>query len=393
MKKLMVLFFLIIGVFVYADEINWVYSLDEALELSKKESKPIMVDIYADWCGWCTKLDQEIYTDESVIETSKEFINLKIDSENNLVDFDRINDAFEIDSLPTILFLDGEFNYISELNGYVEVDYLVEEMLYVLLFDVFSEHAFEDSESESINWTSDLLTALETANKENKIIMIDIYADWCEWCKKLDEETYKDLEVIELSKKFVNLKVDTDNNLLEFQALNGVFGITGIPVILFINSDGELIHRIDGYVDAETFKTQVREIKITEEKNKVIEEGIKWENDLESAFILANSENKIIMVDVYADWCGWCKRLDEDTYSNSEIIELSKNLINLKIDSDNNKSDFDLLNKEFEITGLPAILFMDKDGNLIHRINGYVDAETFKKELKKIDSFSKIIMF
>jgi thioredoxin-related protein len=52
-----------------------------------------------------------------------------------------------------------------------------------------------------------------------------------------------------------------------------------------------------------------------------------------------------------------------------------------------------LLNKEFEITGLPAILFMDKDGNLIHRINGYVDAETFKKELKKIDSFSKIIMF
>ena len=393
MKKLIVLFFLIIGAFVYADEINWVYSLDEALELSKKESKPIMVDIYADWCGWCTKLDQETYTDESVIETSKEFINLKIDSENNLVDFERINNAFEIDSLPTILFLDSEFNHLSEINGYVEVDYLVEEMLYVLLFDIFSEYDFEDLKSESINWTSGLLTALETANKENKIIMIDIYADWCDWCKKLDEETYKDLEVIELSKKFVNLKVNTDNDLLDFQALNEVFGITGIPVILFINSDGELIHRIDGYIDAETFKTQVREIKIPEEKNKVIEEGIKWENDLESAFILANSENKIIMVDVYADWCGWCKRLDEDTYSNSEIIELSKNLINLKIDSDNNKSDFDLLNKEFEITGLPAILFMDKDGNLIHRINGYVDAETFKKELKKIDSFSKIIMF
>lgn len=183
MKKLTVLFFLIIGVFLYANEINWVYSLDEALELSKKEFKPIMVDIYADCC---TKLDEETYTDENVIDTSREFINLKIDSDNNLRDFVRLNDAFEIDSFPTILFLDSKFNYISELNGYVEGDYLVEEMFYVLLFDIFSEYDFEDSESESINWTSDLLTALETANKENKIIMIDIYADWCEWCKKLD---------------------------------------------------------------------------------------------------------------------------------------------------------------------------------------------------------------
>ena len=349
-----------------------------------------MVDIYADCC---TKLDEETYTDENVIDTSREFINLKIDSDNNLRDFVRLNDAFEIDSFPTILFLDSKFNYISELNGYVEGDYLVEEMFYVLLFDIFSEYDFEDSESESINWTSDLLTALETANKENKIIMIDIYADWCEWCKKLDTETYKDLEVIELSKKFVNLKVDTDNDLLDFQALNEAFGINKIPVILFINADGELVHRIDGYLDADTFKTQIREIKILEKKNKVIEEEIKWENDLGSAFILANNENKIIMVDVYADWCGWCKKLDAETYKDLEVIELSRKFVNLKVDTDNNKSDFDLLNKEFEITGLPAILFMDKDGNLIHRINGYVDSETFKEELKKIDSFSKIIMF
>lgn len=201
------------------------------------------------------------------------------------------------------------------------------------------------------------------------------------------------MEVIELSKKFVNLKVDTDNDLLDFQALNEAFGINKIPVILFINADGELVHRIDGYLDADTFKTQIREIKILEKKNKVIEEEIKWENDLGSAFILANNENKIIMVDVYADWCGWCKKLDAETYKDLEVIELSRKFVNLKVDTDNNKSDFDLLNKEFEITGLPAILFMDKDGNLIHRINGYVDSETFKEELKKIDSFSKIIMF
>lgn len=201
------------------------------------------------------------------------------------------------------------------------------------------------------------------------------------------------MEVIELSKKFVNLKVDTDNDLLDFQALNEAFGINKIPVILFINADGELVHRIDGYLDADTFKTQIREIKILEKKNKVIEEEIKWENDLGSAFILANNENKIIMVDVYADWCGWCKKLDAETYKDLEVIELSRKFVILKVDTDNNKSDFDLLNKEFEITGLPAILFMDKDGNLIHRINGYVDSETFKEELKKIDSFSKIIMF
>lgn len=104
MKKLTVLFFVLLGVLTYADEINWVYSLDEALELAKNEDRQIMVDVYADWCGWCTKLDNETYRDETVIDMSKEFINLKIDSENNTADFQRLNDAFEIDSLPTILF-------------------------------------------------------------------------------------------------------------------------------------------------------------------------------------------------------------------------------------------------------------------------------------------------
>lgn len=377
MKKLTVLFFVLLGVLTYADEINWVYSLDQALELSKNENKPIMVDIYADWCSWCTKLDNETYTDETVIEMSNEFINLKIDSENNTEDFQRLNDAFEIESLPTILFLDSKANYISEINGFVDVDGISDEMLYVLLFVLLSD--YDEIEENTINWGYDLLTALDTSYEENKLIMIDVYADWCSWCTKLDEETYSDPSVIELTKQFVNVKIDTENNADDFQALNEVFGITSIPVILFINSNGDLIHRIDGYVDVENFKSQVEQLTIPESKEKIA-----WGYDLDNAMKVAGEENKLIMVDVYADWCGWCTRLDKDTYSNSEIVELTKQFVNLKIDSDNNTKDFEVLNKKFEITGLPAILFLDKNGELVHRIGGYVDAETFKKEIEKI---------
>ncbi|MEX0967477.1 MAG: DUF255 domain-containing protein [Bacteroidia bacterium] len=36
----------------------------------------------------------------------------------------------------------------------------------------------------------------------------------------------------------------------------------------------------------------------------------------------AEETNKIALIDVYTDWCGWCKRMDRDTYANSEVMEL-----------------------------------------------------------------------
>jgi thioredoxin-related protein len=43
------------------------------------------------------------------------------------------------------------------------------------------------------------------------------------------------------------------------------------------------------------------------------EEGIKW-LDFNKGYELAKKKNKIMIVDVYTEWCGWCKRMDKDAY-------------------------------------------------------------------------------
>ncbi len=49
-------------------------------------------------------------------------------------------------------------------------------------------------------------------------------------------------------------------------------------------------------------------------------EGINWIT-MEEAERVSKLDDKKIIVDVYTDWCGWCKRLDADTYSKAEVIE------------------------------------------------------------------------
>ena len=49
-------------------------------------------------------------------------------------------------------------------------------------------------------------------------------------------------------------------------------------------------------------------------------EEIQWVS-IEEAYELAQQDGKKILIDFYTDWCGWCKKLDADTYSKSAVIE------------------------------------------------------------------------
>lgn len=87
---------------------------------------------------------------------------------------------------------------------------------------------------------------------KDKPTIIDFYADWCAQCKELDKYTFVDPRIIELSKKFNNIKVDLTKGDKEIESK---FKIQGLPIVSFIDKNGKEREdlRVTGFVNADEF--------------------------------------------------------------------------------------------------------------------------------------------
>ena len=111
-------------------------------------------------------------------------------------------------------------------------------------------------------------------------------------------------------------------------------------------------------------------------------ESILWKADLGGATSQAKQEGKAMMVDVYTDWCAWCKRLDDDVYTDGKVIAESKNFIPLKLNPEKSTEGADFA-KKYGVNGYPTILFVDGEGTLISKVVGYRDATSFLVSMEK----------
>lgn len=84
------------------------------------------------------------------------------------------------------------------------------------------------------------------AEKENKLIFMDAYAEWCGPCKKMAKDVFTQKEVGDyFNAKFINVKMDMEKG--EGIGLSSEFGIQAYPTLLFINAAGDVVHRAVGY--------------------------------------------------------------------------------------------------------------------------------------------------
>ena len=101
--------------------------------------------------------------------------------------------------------------------------------------------------------------------------------------------------------------------------------------------------------------------------------GIQWGNNLDSAFTIASNSNKIIMIDFMAEWCSPCKEMDKKTFSNTNIIKKSNEFIPVRIDVDKQQNIAEKYNgnaRKYGGIGIPNILFLDKEKNVLSHIVG-----------------------
>jgi thiol:disulfide interchange protein len=108
-------------------------------------------------------------------------------------------------------------------------------------------------------------------------------------------------------------------------------------------------------------------------------EGIAWIHNLDDGLTKAAEEGKPVMVDFYTDWCGWCKKLDEDTYSNARVKAKAAQFVAVKVDAEQDEVSA----LKYGVQGFPTIVFTDAKGKEIHRVTGFAPPKAFVKEMDK----------
>ena len=91
----------------------------------------------------------------------------------------------------------------------------------------------------------------------------------------------------------------------------------------------------------------------------------------DEALARARSEKRLLLVDVYTDWCGWCKKLDREVFADARVAEAARNLVAVRV---NAEKGGEKLAEKYDIQGFPTILFVDGSGDVVKRIDGYVGA-------------------
>ena len=83
----------------------WLDSVDEAFAEARRNEQLILVDLYADWCGWCKKLEKDVFSTPAFQTFARDFVLLRVDTEDR-GEGTAIQRRYEAFSLPTTLVLD-----------------------------------------------------------------------------------------------------------------------------------------------------------------------------------------------------------------------------------------------------------------------------------------------
>ncbi|WP_373516513.1 thioredoxin family protein [Pricia sp.] len=124
---------------------------------------------------------------------------------------------------------------------------------------------------------------------------------------------------------------------------------------------------------------------------------VEWISWSEAAELVSTEKNpKKIFIDVYTDWCGWCKKMDKDTFQNAEVAAyMAKNFYMVKLDGEG-KEPIEYKGKTFKFVpqgrngyhefaatlmqgrlSYPTTIFLDEEMNMLSPVPGYQKPKPF----------------
>lgn len=120
--------------------------------------------------------------------------------------------------------------------------------------------------AQAVEWKS-WNQGLASAASSRRPVVVDVYTDWCRWCKQMDREVYGREDVRRyLESRFVAIKLNAESaepvshqgRSMTARGLASSFDVSGYPTTIFLTSSGEHLANVPGYIEPGRFLLLLR---------------------------------------------------------------------------------------------------------------------------------------
>ncbi len=110
--------------------------------------------------------------------------------------------------------------------------------------------------------------------------------------------------------------------------------------------------------------------------------GVWFEGGFDDALKQARATNRLVFIDFWTSWCGFCKKLDKVTFPDPGVQAELAQMVALSVDAESPAGI--PLAARYRATGFPTLVVVDADGREVGRIAGFMEPEPFAQKLAEI---------
>lgn len=110
--------------------------------------------------------------------------------------------------------------------------------------------------------------------------------------------------------------------------------------------------------------------------------GAVWKKSMDEAQSEARKKDQLMLVEMYASWCGWCKKMAQEVFPSEAFQKATQDLVLLQLNTEDGKEGT-RISQELQVRSLPTLFLLTPDLMIAGMISGYAPAPQFVQQLEK----------